>query len=83
MDLCIECQNVVNERDQAVQCEECELWQHLNCGTGITLSEFQATVESGEGIEWVCGPCLQAVNEDPVDQVSNNNISHHSFRYNN
>ena len=71
MDPCIECQLIVSERHHAIQCDNCELWQHRVCGTGVLLEEYRAAVQSGNGLEWVCGPCIQDANvEDPADQVS-------------
>ena len=35
MDPCIECQLIVSERHHAIQCDNCELWQHRVCGTGV------------------------------------------------
>ena len=68
MDHFIECNNIVTGRQQAIQCEQCDLWQHRMCGTGVTLQEYRDAMQNG--LEWVCGPCLEAANaEEPEHEV--------------
>ena len=47
MDHCIECNNIVTGRQQAIQCEQCDLWQHRMCGTGVTLQEYRDAMQNG------------------------------------
>ena len=37
MDMCIECNRIVTGRQQALECDYCNQWQHRICGTGLTL----------------------------------------------
>ena len=39
MDMCIECNRIVTGRQQALECDYCDQWQHRICGTGLTLQE--------------------------------------------
>ena len=49
MDLCIECNRVVTGRQQALECDHCNKWQHRICGTGISQQEYREAVRSREG----------------------------------
>ena len=37
---CIDCKRAVKKKDQAVQCEKCEKWQHLSCNTGEKYTAY-------------------------------------------
>ena len=39
---CIDCKRAVKKKDQAVQCEKCEKWQHLSCNRGNTGEKYTA-----------------------------------------
>ena len=68
MDMCIECNRIVTGRQQALECDYCNQWQHRICGTGLTLQEYRAAVHKG-GLDWVCGPCLATENEQPDEVI--------------
>ena len=68
MDLCIECNRVVTGRQQALECDHCNKWQHRICGTGISQQEYREAVRSREGFDWICGPCLVDINEDSEEE---------------
>ena len=70
---CIECNLEVTPQQHAISCDNCERWQHRLCGTGITPAEYHRATQ-GEDLDWVCGPCLVAINEPQEDyQVYNDN----------
>ena len=66
MDMCIECNRIVTGRQQALECDYCNQWQHRICGTRLTLNEYREAVRNG-GLDWVCGPCLAQENEQPAN----------------
>ena len=35
-DLCIACKLIVTTRQEALQCDGCQKWQHRVCNTGIS-----------------------------------------------
>ena len=43
---CIKCKNIVRERQHAIACDGCNLWQHRTCGTGISQKDYFAAVIS-------------------------------------
>ena len=47
MDMFIECDRIVTGRQQALECDYCNQWQHRICGTGLTLKEYRAAVSNG------------------------------------
>ena len=56
---CIDCDLPVGPRQQALQCDGCEQWQHRNCGTGITQSTYREAVRNGDEIDWRCLLCSE------------------------
>lgn len=57
-DPCIYCSNTVRPRQEAVQCEECQLWQHRTCHTGITRAQYREAVRGEIELKWTCDLCL-------------------------
>ena len=62
----MECNRIVTGRQQALECDYCDQWQHRICGTWLTLKEYRAAVCNG-GLDWVCGPCLVQENKQPAN----------------
>ena len=43
-DLCIACTLIVTTRQEALQCDGCQKWQHRVCNTGISRPEYRNAV---------------------------------------
>lgn len=63
MDLCMSCSNPVRPRQEGLQCDGCNRWQHRTCHTGISRETYRAAVQSGQTIDWFCDQCNQPVAE--------------------
>ena len=57
MDNCIECATPVTERQEALQCDGCGLWNHRTCCTGIDRQTYRAAVKGDVELEWRCRHC--------------------------
>ncbi|XP_069119306.1 uncharacterized protein [Argopecten irradians] len=57
--LCIECERPVTTRQQALQCDGCDQWQHRLCKTGISQTVYRATMRGDPcGLQtWYCSHC--------------------------
>ncbi|XP_056002964.1 uncharacterized protein LOC125662172 [Ostrea edulis] len=62
-DKCIACNTIVRPRQEAIQCDGCELWQHRACNTGISRDQYKRIGKLQEDLQWVCARCL----ENPTD----------------
>ena len=60
-DNCIACETPVRPRQEAVQCDGCNKWQHRTCNTGISRADYRAAVHSGADLDWRCSQCSFAV----------------------
>ena len=73
---CIVCTLEVSYTDQAVDCDRCNRWCHISCGTNITHERY-SEMRTGASIQWICGPCRDAENQHgsnfygPFDQEGN------------
>ena len=54
---CIACDQVVRPRQEGLNCDSCNRWQHRTCGTGISRPTYRNAVKTGTGIDWKCQPC--------------------------
>ena len=54
---CIACGREVRPRQQALQCSDCDRWQHRTCGTGITQEIYRTAVKEKKEIDWSCTDC--------------------------
>jgi len=59
MDLCIFCTLPVRARQEGLQCDDCQQWQHRTCQTGISQQEYRIAVQTGQPIDWRCAPCSE------------------------
>ena len=57
-DFCIRCKEPVRARQEELQCNGCERWQHRTCGSGISQKDYRSAVKRGEEIDWRCEDCL-------------------------
>ena len=48
VDPCLECGQTVRPRLEAIQCENCSLWQHRTCNTNITRDSFLKFIQEWE-----------------------------------
>ncbi|KAK8403199.1 hypothetical protein O3P69_000380 [Scylla paramamosain] len=56
---CIYCSTEVRPRQQALQCDGCDQWQHRTCDTGITQEDYRHMVRGEIGDQqWYCVQCL-------------------------
>ena len=69
---CISCPHFVMLRQQALQCDGCERWQHCTSGTEISQQEYREAVYNGGSIDWLCGNCFLPVAESSRLSVLNN-----------
>ncbi|XP_027052547.1 uncharacterized protein LOC113679779 [Pocillopora damicornis] len=73
---CISCKKLVRARQQGLQCDGCNRWQHRVCGTGISLADYREAVQTDSPIDWCCAECmseslLPVAESTPVDFVAN------------
>ncbi len=74
--ICIACERPVTNRQQGLECDGCQRWQHRTCGTGITQAEYRAAARAGREIDWRCATCpqipvleIQVLPEDGLVQI--------------
>ena len=58
MNTCIACNMIVDNVQQAVTCDICTRWCHINCGTGISSNRYVQMLQ-GVNIPWACIPCRE------------------------
>ena len=72
-DCCIDCNKPVRPRQEGLQCDGCEKWQHRKCNTGISQHAYREAVRIGGEIAWRCTFCninMEIFNmEDPTPVV--------------
>ena len=56
--ICITCTLIVTTRQEALQCDGCQKWQHRVCNTGISRPEYRNAVRAGTDIPWECQTCV-------------------------
>ena len=66
--VCIACGKTVRPRQEALQCDGCNLWQHRTCGTGISRSDYRQAVKSGF-IDWSCDRCATNPTEPEAEST--------------
>ena len=61
--VCIACSSQIQQLHTALNCEECNRWQHLRCGTGISQSFYWKVVRCLGVFEWSCSACRTTQSE--------------------
>ena len=51
---CVECGKRVQKNSKAVQCESCDKWCHIRCGTRIDATTYEQMVEGNVDLFWFC-----------------------------
>ena len=59
-DNCITCNEIVLPSESAITCDNCLLWNHIECATGITEDRYNVMVERRIEINWVCNICIES-----------------------
>ena len=57
-DACISCKEAVRTRQEGLQCDGCDRWQHRTCNSGVSQKDYRAAVQSRQDIDWRCVDCL-------------------------
>ena len=63
--VCIACSAQIQELYTALMCGECNRWQHLNCGTGISQHFYWKVVRCLGVFEWSCSACSTSTQISP------------------
>ena len=62
-DMCIHCQQIVADIDQALECEGRQKWQHISCQNFIFENEYNALLHTnsiGIAFSWICTNCTSS-----------------------
>ncbi|KAI8491424.1 hypothetical protein Bbelb_310570 [Branchiostoma belcheri] len=81
MTSCVVCERTVTTRQQALQCDRCDGWQHRTCDTGISQDFYRRLCREEVSLgEWLCSRCQQTeetqVTEDQLDVTEEEDITH-------
>ena len=81
-------------RQEALQCDGCQKWQHRVCNTGISRPEYRNAVRAGTDIPWECQTCVVShmpnFESTRIDEGKSavivyswyvTSINHHTFRF--
>ncbi|KAI0227998.1 hypothetical protein LSAT2_021486 [Lamellibrachia satsuma] len=79
-DNCVVCNKLVRPRQQALQCDDCDRWQHRVCQTGLTQRRYRQLVADDSNSDiWQCSVCCgrQVADKEPAGDVINNGADVH------
>ena len=69
--ICIACSSQIQQLHTALMCGECNRWQHLRCGTGISQDFYWKVAECLGVFEWSCSACRTTQSEgNETSQIS-------------
>ena len=54
---CAACSAEVRPRQQALQCDGCDLWQHRTCSSGVSQQDYRRMVRGELEKQWYCVKC--------------------------
>ena len=60
------CAFPVSPRQEGLQYDGCNRWQHHTCHTGISQSQYRVVVQAEEPIDWSCDLCLNVMTAPDV-----------------
>jgi len=61
-DVCIHCHKLVREEQRAVECEECWLWQHIQCENIMSEFDYDNIIHcSASSTHWKCKKCTRPI----------------------
>ena len=63
--ICIACSAEIQQLYEGLMCEECNRWQHLNCGTGISQHFYWKVAKCLGVFEWSCSACSTSTQISP------------------
>ncbi|XP_066030201.1 uncharacterized protein [Pocillopora verrucosa] len=69
-DNCITCKQPVRPRQEGLQCDGCQKWNHRTCNTGISRQAYRAAVQTGTEVEWHCDSCAVEWSSLPGEPVA-------------
>ena len=70
-DNCVFCGKLVRKKQEALQCDVCDLWQHRQCKTGLSKQRYWALVDDdADDYAWTCFACTQAAATDVVSNMT-------------
>ena len=52
---CFVCNIDIANIDNAIDCDQCHRWNHLYCGTGLSMEEYRTG--NGGRLQWRCREC--------------------------
>ncbi|XP_071154709.1 pygopus homolog 1-like [Mytilus edulis] len=64
---CVLCDQQVRPRQHALQCEDCDKWQHRLCNTGISITDYRLMVNEKVDIIFHCVECVRIPQDMEVE----------------
>ncbi|VDI68801.1 Hypothetical predicted protein [Mytilus galloprovincialis] len=64
---CVLCDQQVRPRQHALQCEDCNKWQHRLCNTGISITDYRLMVNEEVDIIFHCVECVRIPQDMEVE----------------
>ncbi|CAG2238865.1 unnamed protein product [Mytilus edulis] len=64
---CVLCDQQVRPRQHALQCEDCDKWQHRLCNTGISITDYRLMVNEEVDIIFHCVECVRIPQDMEVE----------------
>ncbi|XP_071145594.1 pygopus homolog 1-like [Mytilus edulis] len=64
---CVLCDQQVRPRQHALQCEDCDKWQHRLCNTGISITDYRLMVNEEVDIIFHCVECVHIPQDMEVE----------------
>ena len=71
---CIVCSMEIENGDNAIDCDNCHRWNHLYCGTGITMEEYRMMTRNDGQLNWRCCDCDVGTTQDLGNISQHGNI---------
>ena len=70
---CIVCNVEILNIDTAIDCDQCHRWNHLYCGTGISIESYRTMNSNNGNITWRYRDCdaSRANDIDNINQTGN------------